>query len=156
MSITLIAAKAANNCIGKDGQLPWSIPEDLKHFRNCTIGKTVLMGRKTWESLPVKYRPLPGRKNVVVSRDTTFRAEGAKVFHDLTTALIDLSKEEICIIGGSELFKQCLQLADTLELTEIHKVYEGDTFFPEINQDEWQVVGRDDHDEFSFLTYKHV
>jgi dihydrofolate reductase len=156
MSITLIAAKAANNCIGKNGQLPWNIPEDLKHFREITIGKTVLMGRKTWESIPTKYRPLPGRKNVVVSRDPLFTATGGEVFHDLSEALSILSKEEVCIIGGSALFKECLPLAQTIELTQIHAVYEGDTFFPEIDLNEWHVTKREDHNQFSFLTYKRI
>jgi dihydrofolate reductase len=156
MSLTLIVAKAANGCIGKDGQLPWSIPEDLKHFRECTIGKTVLMGRKTWESLPAKYRPLPGRKNVIVSRDPSFTAIGGEVFHDLSQALSALAKEDVYVIGGSELFKQCLPLADTMELTQIHAAYEGDTFFPEINLGDWHIAKQEDHDQFSFITYKRI
>jgi dihydrofolate reductase len=156
MPITLVVAKAANNCIGNASKLPWRIPEDAKHFRDCTIGKTVLMGRKTWESLPPKFRPLPNRKNVVVTRDQSFMAEGAIVFHDLQEALQALKDEEVCIGGGAEIYKECLPFANKIELTQIHKEYDGDTFFPEINLSEWKVTKEDKRDGFSFLTYERT
>lgn len=158
MSLTIVVARAANGCIGKDGKLPWHIPEDLKHFREYTRGKTVLMGRKTWESLPPTRRPLPDRKNVVVSRDPSFQAPGAVVFHDLQEAIQALkdSAEEACIIGGAELFRQCFPLVDKMELTEIHATYEGDTFFPEFSKDEWRVIRKEDHLDFSFVSYERL
>lgn len=158
MSLTIVVARAANGCIGKDGKLPWNIPEDLRHFREYTRGKTVLMGRKTWESLPPTRRPLPDRKNVVVSRDPSFQAPGAVVFHDLQEAIQTLkdSAEEVCVIGGAELFRQCFPLVDKMELTEIHATYEGDTFFPEFSRDEWRVIRQEDHPDFSFVSYERL
>lgn len=156
MSLTLVLARAANGCIGKNGTLPWHIPEDLRHFREVTQGKMVLMGRKTWESLPEKHRPLPNRKNIVVSRDQTFIAPGARVFHDLTEALRALADEEVCVIGGAELLRQCLPLASKIELTEIHATYDGDVFFKDTFDQTWQIVKREDHPDFSFLTYHRV
>lgn len=158
MSLTIVLARAANGCIGKNGTLPWNIPEDLKHFREYTRGKTVLMGRKTWESLPPAHRPLPNRKNVVVSRDPTFQAPGAVVFHDLQEA-VRVSKEEpgeTCLIGGAELLRQCFSEVDKLELTEIHAAYEGDTFFPEFSLQDWRVTRKEDHEGFSFVTYERI
>ena len=154
MSITLVVAKAANNCIGKNGKLPWHIPEDAKHFRDVTWGKTVVMGRKTWESLPLRFKPLPGRKNVVITRDRSFSAPGATVFHDLQEALESLKGEDICIGGGAEIYKESLPFANKIELTQIHKEYNGDTFFPEINPREWRCIKEDKHDGFSFLIYE--
>ncbi len=156
MSLTIVMARAANGCIGKDGRLPWHIPEDLKHFREYTSGKTVLMGRKTWDSLPAKYRPLPGRKNIVVTRDTTFQAPGALVFHNLEQALEAKKNEEICVIGGADLLLQCASLANTIELTQIHAAYDGDTFFPEPDPQTWNIVERIDHPDFSFITYHRL
>lgn len=156
MSLTLVVARAANGCIGKDGKLPWHIPEDLKHFRECTMGKTVLMGRKTWESLPPKYKPLPGRKNVVLSRGTNLQTPGAAVFHDLKDALAASKNESVCVIGGAELFRLCLPRANAIELTQIHTDYEGDTFFPEPDAKEWRIIKREDHPNLSFLTYERI
>lgn len=156
MSLTLVVARAANGCIGKDGKLPWHIPEDLKHFRECTIGKTVLMGRKTWESLPSKYKPLPGRKNIVLSRDTNLQAPGAVVFHNIKDALAASKTESICVIGGAELFRICFPLANRIELTQIHANYGGDTFFPEPDAKEWRITKREDRPNLSFLTYERI
>ncbi len=156
MPVTLIVAQASNHCIGKDGGLPWHIPEDLKHFRQCTMGKTVLMGRKTWESLPEKHRPLSGRKNVVITRDRSFIAEGATLFHNLEEALETLKNEDIWILGGAEIFKQSLPFAEKIELTQIHVPYEGDTFFPEISQGAWSIIKEEKHDGYSFITYHRI
>ncbi len=156
MPISLIVAQASNGCIGKDGGLPWHIPEDLKHFRQCTTGKTVLMGRKTWESLPEKHRPLAGRKNIVITRDQSFIAEGATVFHSLEEALNALKNEDVWILGGAEIFKQSLPLAERIELTQIHVPYEGDAFFPEISQEAWSIIKEEKHDGYSFITYRRI
>lgn len=156
MPVTLIVAQASNRCIGKDGGLPWHIPEDLKHFRQCTMGKTVLMGRKTWESLPEKYRPLPGRKNVVITRDASFKAEGAILFHDLEEALKTLKDDDIWVIGGAEIFKYCLPFAQKIELTQIDIPYDGDTFFPEISPQAWGSTKEEKHDGYSFISYSRI
>lgn len=156
MSLTLIVAQASNRCIGKDGGLPWHIPEDLKHFRQCTMGKTVLMGRKTWESLPEKHRPLSGRKNVVITRDRSFKAEGAILFHDLEEALKTLKDDDIWVIGGAEIFKYCLPFAQRIELTQIDTPYDGDTFFPEISPQTWSIAKEEKHDGYSFITYSRI
>lgn len=157
MPLTLIAARAKNGCIGKHGQLPWHLPEDIKHFRDKTMGKTVLMGRKTWESIPAKHRPLPGRQNVVISRDKNFIVdEHARVFHDLDTALQTLSSKDVYVIGGAEIYRQCLPHANTMELTEIAAEYDGDVFFPAFDSAEWRVTAREDHDDFAFVTYTRL
>lgn len=156
MSLTLVFARTANGCIGKDGHLPWNIPEDLKHFHECSAGKTVLMGRRTWESIPEKRRPLPGRKNIVISRNPSFQAPGAVIFQSLEEALRALADEEVCVIGGVELFRRCLPLADKIELTEIRAPYDGDTFFPDAIVAPWRETQREDFPNFSFFRYERV
>jgi dihydrofolate reductase len=153
--ITLIAGIAQNNCIGKNGTLPWHIPEDLKHFKELTTNKTVVMGRKTWESLPEKFRPLPNRKNVVITRQTDYAApEGVLTFSSTTDAFAQLATEDIFIIGGAELYKQTIDQADALEITHIDQTIEGDAFFPQINTETWREVSREDHDGYSFVRYE--
>jgi dihydrofolate reductase len=153
--ITLIAGIAQNNCIGNNGALPWHIPEDLKHFKELTTNKTVVMGRKTWESLPEKFRPLPNRKNVVITRQTDYAApEGVLTFSSTTDAFAQLATEDIFIIGGAELYKQTIDQADALEITHIDQTVEGDAFFPQINAETWREVSREDHDGYSFVRYE--
>ena len=143
--ICIIAAVAKNRVIGKDNQLLWHIPEDMKHFRELTRGKPVIMGRKTWESLPEKFRPLPGRQNIVVTRNKAYVAEGALLAGSLDEALkiADTAAAEVFIIGGAEIYQQALLLADTLYLTEIDLSPEGDALFPEISPAEWTETARD-------------
>ena len=137
--IALIAAVARNGVIGKDNRLLWHLPEDMRHFRETTRGKPVIMGRKTWESLPEKFRPLPGRLNIVVSRDRHYPATGATVADSLASAISAAQDaEEIFIIGGETLYRQAMPLADRLYLTEIDRDFDGDAFFPPLDRQAWQ------------------
>jgi dihydrofolate reductase len=141
--IILIAAVAKNRVIGRDNQLLWNIPEDMAHFKALTAGHTVLMGRKTWESLPPRFRPLPGRRNIVVTRQVDYAAPGAEVAHSLENGLqIASTATSVFIIGGAEIYAQALPLADRLELTEVDLQPEGDAWFPEIPAAQWQATER--------------
>ena len=154
--ITLIAAMAHNRVVGSHQRLPWRLPADLAHFKKITMGKPVVMGRKTLESIG---RPLPGRENVVLSRQTDISIPGCKVAASLEEALLYLrDHEEIMIIGGGHLFEQALPLADRLILTMIDLDIEGDTFFPEWSLQEWQAVERESHlpDEKNPYSYEFV
>jgi len=126
--ISMIVAMDENGLIGRGGQLPWRLPEDLKHFRRLTLGKTVLMGRRTWDSLG---KPLEGRRNWVLSRDAAFHPAGCEVFATLEQALAAHRDGELVVIGGAELYRQALPLADTMHLTRVHARVEGDTSFPD-------------------------
>ena len=156
MSFTLIAAVADNNCIGINNQLPWNIPEDLEFFKKTTLGKTVLMGQKTFESiLGYLGKPLPGRKTVVITRDTNFQApDKVRVFHSLDEAFEKLKDEEVYVCGGASIYAQTVNRVDTLLITHVHQSPTGDTFFPSIDKNIWQQTAREDHDGFSFVTYK--
>lgn len=131
MKVVLVAAVARGGVIGRDGGLPWRLPEDMAHFREVTMGHPVVMGRRTWESLPETFRPLPGRRNIVVTRNAAWSAEGAERAGSLeeALALVD-GAERASIIGGGELFAAALPLADELLLTEIDLEVDGDTLFP--------------------------
>ena len=155
-TLTLIAAVARNGVIGIGNRLPWSLPADLKHFKALTLGHTVIMGRKTWESLPEKFRPLPGRRNVVVTRDATYRAEGATVAMSLPDAIAAAESDEAFIIGGAELYRTALPLADRLQLTEIDANFDGDTWFPAIERDHWRETARETHHDESGVDYAFV
>ncbi|MFZ4534971.1 dihydrofolate reductase [Propionivibrio sp.] len=139
--ISLIAAVARNRVIGKDNQLLWHLPEDMRHFRETTRGKPVIMGRKTWESLPDSFRPLPGRHNIVVSRNPGYEVPGATLVGSLEEAIGKAgSANEVFVIGGAELYRQALALADRLYLTEIAQDFTGDAFFPEVLDAEWAII----------------
>lgn len=158
--ISLIAAVAQNRAIGQNNQLLWHLPEDLRHFRDTTRGKTVIMGRKTWESLPAAFRPLPGRRNIVLSRDLNYIAPGSEICHSLDEALaLTRNDDEIFIIGGAELYRQALPLAQRLYLTEVAESSTGDAFFPEFSQVDWQEISRIPQRsasglEFAFVLYR--
>lgn len=155
MSLSLIAGISNNNCIGVNGNLPWNIPEDLKHFREMTAGKTVLMGRKTWESLPAKFRPLPNRTNIIITRQTDYPVPaGVEVYATINEATNKHPHEEIMVIGGAEIYKQTIDQADTLYITHINQTVDGDAFFPAIDLIVWKETKREDHSGFSFVTYK--
>ncbi|MBI5728924.1 MAG: dihydrofolate reductase [Candidatus Magasanikbacteria bacterium] len=155
MSLSLIAAVAENNCIGKGGALPWHMPEDLKHFKELTAGKPVLMGRKTWESLPPKFRPLPERTNIVITRQSGLSVPpGVETYSTIADTVIEHPDEEIMVIGGGQIYEQTIPLADTLYITEVHRAVDGDAFFPTIDRAIWKETAREDHEEFSFVTYK--
>lgn len=139
--IGLVWAEAEGGVIGAQGGMPWHVPEDLAHFKEVTAGAPVVMGRKTWESLPDRFRPLPGRRNVVVTRNADWSAPGAERAPSLSAALetvADASPDRIWIIGGGELFRESIGLADRLEVTELDVRVEGDTFAPD--RSDWQTV----------------
>lgn len=134
--ITLIAACSENRVIGKDGTLIWHIPEDLKRFKKLTLGNPIVMGRKTYESIG---KPLPGRTNIILTRDKNFKVENCLVYNKISDVLEIFEKNNIFVIGGGEIYKQFLDKADRIELTLIHKNFDGDTYFPQIGND-WQIV----------------
>jgi dihydrofolate reductase len=155
----LVAAVAANGIIGANGRLPWRLPEDLKHFKRVTLGQPVIMGRRTWESLP---GPLPGRDNIVVTRSRGYEAPGAALANSLEAALALCSGEPVaCVIGGSRLFAEALPLAAGLVMTEIHRDYPGDTWFPQWDRARWRESQREPHTaadgtRFDFVLYERV
>lgn len=152
--LILIAAVAANRAIGKDNRLLWQIPADMAHFKSLTNGHTVLMGRKTWESLPARFRPLPGRRNLVVSRQTDYSAPGAELAPSIENALtLATDAEKIFVIGGEEIYRQTLALAQRLEITEVHQTPDADAWFPEIAATDWQETQRNPQEGYAFVTY---
>lgn len=136
MTVALIWAHAHDRIIGAGGVMPWHLPEDMRHFRELTDGDPVVMGRRTWQSLPERFRPLPGRDNVVVTRQADFAAPGARVVHSLEDALAVHGERTVWVIGGAELYTQALPTADRVELTEIDLDVDGDTVAPAID-DTW-------------------
>lgn len=165
MIISLVVAMAENHVIGRDNGLPWKVSSDLKRFKALTIGKPVVMGRKCFESIG---RPLPGRPNIVITRNADFSADGIIVVHSLDLALDRAEEEaralgvdEICVIGGGEIYRQSMQDADVLHVTFILADVEGDTYFPEIDAKVWQTDDQEDipkgeKDDFPsrFVTYR--
>lgn len=143
--LSVVAAMASNRVIGINNTLPWHLPADLKHFRAVTIGKPVIMGRKTYDSIG---KPLPGRENIVVTRNLTWSAEGCVVVHSLLEAIawVEASLHaEACVIGGSDIYQQALGYADFLYLTEIDAAFDGDAFFPERDATQWKALSRESH-----------
>ncbi|HXM81424.1 MAG TPA: dihydrofolate reductase [Burkholderiales bacterium] len=157
--VYLVAAVAANGIIGANGRLPWHLPEDLKHFKKLTLGHPIIMGRRTWESLG---RPLPGRENIVVSRSPGYAAPGAAVAASLGAALALCAGESVAfVIGGTRLFEDALPVADGLVMTEIHKDYPGDTWFPQYDRSRWRESQREAHTasdgmRFDFVRYERA
>jgi dihydrofolate reductase len=155
--VYLVAAVARNGIIGAGGQLPWHLPEDLKHFRKITLGHPVIMGRRTWESLG---KPLPGRENIVVSRRAGFEAPGASVAASVEGAIALCTGEPVAfVIGGADIYAAALPLADGLVLTEIDRDYDGDTRFPQWDRDAWRATQNESHTSadgvrFSFALYE--
>ena len=156
-TLFLVYARAANGAIGKDGGLPWHIPADLKHFKALTTGKPMIMGRKTFESFKA---PLPGRRHIVLTRDSEWEADGAERAMSVPEALAAAGGEETAVIGGSDVFVLFEPQAERIELTQIHADYEGDTFMDAPDESRWQEVAREDHEAsgdtpaFSFITYE--
>ena len=161
--INIIFARARNGVIGKDGQMPWHLPEDLAHFKAQTGGAPVLMGRKTWDSLPSRFRPLPGRRNVVITRQDDWQAAGAERAASLqdAIALCSGTAGDIWVIGGGEIYAQAVPLAQRAVVTEIDRDFEGDTFAPELKGG-WRETARSAHTaakgglSFSFVTYERT
>ena len=133
--IVLVAALSENHAIGKDNQLLWHLPEDLKRFRAMTLGHTVVMGRKTFDSIG---KPLPKRKNVVLTRNTNWSHPEVSVYNDMEKAIAGCAEETLMILGGAEIYGQSMQLADRLELTHVHGHFKGDAFFPPIDENIWE------------------
>ena len=156
MEIALIYARAANGVIGHNCTIPWHLPEDLAHFKALTQGHAVIMGRKTWDSLPARFRPLPGRRNVVITRNADWRADGADPVDSLDAALALLhDSPKVFVIGGAEIYALALPRADELVLTEIAAELDGDVFFPHWDRALFIETARDDRDGYSFVTYNN-
>lgn len=157
--IQLVVAYSDNRVIGKDNTLPWRLPSDLAHFKRVTLGQPIIMGRKTWESLG---RPLPGRPNLVVSRNKDFVAEGAQVFTSLDAALQACEGvDRVCVIGGEQLFRLALPLAHEIVATEVHADIDGDTWFPPLDAAQWTEAQRQPQPAensltFDFVTYRRT
>ncbi|HKJ05839.1 MAG TPA: dihydrofolate reductase [Flavobacteriaceae bacterium] len=159
--ITIIAAVAKNNALGKDNKLIWHLPADLKRFKKVTSGHHVIMGRKTYESLG---KPLPNRTNIIITRKKDYTAENCIVVHSLTEAIAAAKNDENpYILGGAEIYQQAIKIADKLDLTFVHKAFEADAFFPEINKNKWVETSRKDYKadeknkyDYSFVTYKRL
>ena len=158
MALHLIFARAANGVIGHNNTLPWHLPEDLAHFKRTTLGCPVIMGRKTWDSLPPRFRPLPGRLNVVVTRQPDWQAAGALCAHSITEALaLCPANSEAWVIGGAEIYAQALPLASSAVVTEIDASFDGDAYAPQFGS-AWQETARKRQVSstglsFSFVTY---
>jgi dihydrofolate reductase len=171
MKVALIAAVARNGVIGKDNALLWKLPEDMAFFKRTTMGNPVIMGRKTWDSIPPRFRPLPGRANIVVTRQKAWQADGALVAHDFEQAL-ELALESVAsnphglrafVIGGAELYALALPHADELVLTEIDRDYDGDARFPEWPRTHFVETGRERHHaeapndfDYAFVAYRRT
>jgi len=161
MKISIVVAMDANGVIGRDNELPWHLPADLQHFKKTTMGKPILMGRKTWESIG---RPLPGRTNIVITRDSDYQADGCVVVNSIDAAMAAAAEQdEVMVIGGAEFYRQVLPRADTLYLTRIHASFDGDTVFPELNAADWREVERSDQSadeknphDYSFIRLERV
>jgi dihydrofolate reductase len=158
MNINMIFARAANGVIGHNNAMPWHLPEDLAHFKKLTLGCPVIMGRKTWDSIPPKFRPLPGRTNVVITRQADWQADGAQTAASLQAALaLCQASSEVWIIGGAQIYAQAEPLASRIEVTHINKDYAGDAFAPKLGP-QWVPGHREDHASsgglnYSFITY---
>jgi dihydrofolate reductase len=165
MRLAMIVAQSSNRVIGRDNKLPWYLPGDLKYFKQATMGKPIIMGRKTFESIG---KPLPGRLNIIISRDASFTAQGTKVVMSLpeaielaeSQALID-GVDEAMIIGGAQIYALALPEVERLYITQVHADIEGDAYFPEFNRSQWTELGREDFSaqgpnpyDYSFIVYQ--
>ncbi len=163
MRINLIYARARNGVIGRNNTLPWHLPQDLAHFKRMTVGAPVVMGRKTWDSLPERFRPLPGRPNIVVTRQSHWQSPGALVAHDLQQArllceAIAPLPDQIWVIGGAQIYASALPLATRAVVTELAQDFDGDVFAPQLD-DGWTETAREEHAapdgmRFAFVTYE--
>ncbi|AKD05282.1 dihydrofolate reductase [Pontibacter korlensis] len=158
--IAIVVAAAENNVIGKDNDLIWYLPADLKHFKKLTMGHPMIMGRKTYEAIG---KPLPGRTSIVVTSQEDYKADGCVVVHSLEAAFAKAKEldEHVSVIGGANVYEQALPFVDTLYFTRVHHAFEGDAFFPELSEEEWQVVEQEYHEpderneySYTFMTLK--
>jgi dihydrofolate reductase len=149
--ISLIVAKSKNNIIGNKGKIPWHIPNDLKRFKNLTTDNVVIMGRKTYESLPEEYKPLPNRMNIIISRDKSYSVNNCLVFNKIEKALRKAGTDkEIFIIGGGEIYKEGIKYADKIYVTEVDGDFTGDTYFPELTE-QWKEINREEKEGYRFI-----
>ena len=162
MKLAMIAAVAENNAIGINNKMPWYLPGDLRYFKAVTMGKPIIMGRKTFDSLK---KPLPGRTNIVITRDQNWHHGGVKVVHSMDDAIalaesVSLinGNQEVMIIGGEQIYRMALEKADRLYLTRVHQSFEGDAFFPELNESQWQETSRQDlrSEDENPITYSYL
>ena len=163
-NISLIVAVSENMVIGKDNKLAWHLPDDMNYFSNMTKGHSIIMGRKNWESIPKKYRPLPERKNIVVTRNNKFEDKGAIIVNSIEKAVEKarrFDEEEIFIIGGGEIYKLGFPYVDKLYITEIYANIDGNTYFPKWNKENWKEISRISHPkdekhefDFDYVIYK--
>ena len=151
MKVVIIAAIAANGIIGAAGKIPWHISDDLKRFKRLTLGHPIIMGRKTYDSLG---KPLPGRRNLVLTRGAPIA--GVECFSSLDAALKTCRDETVFIIGGAEIYRQALPVANALFITHVHRQVTGDTRFPEFDRQRWREVAREDHPDYSFVDYRSL
>jgi dihydrofolate reductase len=161
VTVILVAAVARGGAIGKDGTVPWHLPEDMAYFRELTTGHPVVMGRRTWDSLPDRFRPLPGRRNIVVTRNPEWWADGAERAGSLEEGLSLAAAECVFVIGGAEIYAAALPFADELALTEVELEVEADTFFPPWSREAFSEVSREPHvaadgTPFAFVRYRRV
>ncbi|PSH00497.1 MAG: dihydrofolate reductase [Nanohaloarchaea archaeon SW_7_46_7] len=159
MKKIIIAAVSENRAIGKNGEIPWDIPEDMKHFKQTTMNHPVIMGRKTYQSFPKNVRPLPGRTNIVLTR-SGFRPENesVKTANSLEEAyqIANQINDKAFVIGGASVYKKALENADEMILTEVHRKVDGDTFFPEWDKERWKETERDERDGYAFVRYERT
>ena len=151
MTIILLAAVGANHVIGREGEMPWHLPEDLAHFKATTMGHTLVMGRKTYDSIG---RALPGRRTIVMTSQRGWHAPSVEVAHSLAEALALAGPTEVFIVGGGEIYQQAMPFADLLMLTEVDQSPEGDVVFPTIEPAHWRETARQAHEGFAFVTYE--
>lgn len=164
MKISMIAAMGKNRVIGKNNDIPWHLPDDFQYFKDTTKGHCVIMGRKNWESLPHKFKPLPGRTNIVITRQEGYIADGGQVTDSLENALEiaqQKGEKEAFIIGGGEIYRMGLEWADKIYLTEINGVFDGQVTFPEFDKEKWKETSRIQHPKdskhlysFDFVVYE--
>lgn len=147
-TVTIVVARARNGAIGLDGSLPWRLPADLKHFKAVTMGSVMVMGRRTFDSLPGL---LPGRRHIVLTRDPAWRADGAETARSVDEALALADETPVSVIGGAEIIALFLPRAGAVELTEVHSDPDADTFMPGFEPTEWREVSREDHPDYSFV-----
>jgi dihydrofolate reductase len=153
MTITVLAAVGANLVIGRDGNMPWHLPEDLAHFKATTMGHTMVMGRKTYDTIG---RALPGRRTIVITRQLGWHAPSVEVAHSLPEALALAGPADVFVVGGSDVYRQAIPFADQMLLTEIDQSPEGDAFFPAFSTEDWLETSRETHDGFAFVTYERT
>ncbi len=152
-NLTIVVAISSNNAIGKDNQLLWHLPADLKHFKNITTGHTIIMGRKTYDSIG---KPLPNRRSIVITRQKDLQIDGVEVVNSLTDAIaLCTPDEKVFVIGGAEIYKHAILLCNQIYLTRVHKYYEADAFFPELSLKDWKEIEKIDHlpDEKNTIPY---